>query len=441
MIVTALLLTTALCALQAAEEPRAADATLARRLAVLEQKVEEERHLWAREMRLLMQRVDTLQAHVARLENAIASRLRPVRQSQAGAVNDNDNSNAWQPSINQLNERVREMGSELTVLTNKVEAQYRSTLNDDVVRKLGTLNYTLDTEIVDLRSDVSVLQEGMATISSDLRAVKREMGQAEQHVAQATSSMHQIKTGVANMLQAMTNDVRDITSKIDQDVSALSSRIDAEVLTLNSKFSMTTTALTQKIYGQVQILENSNAAQDQAIREAATSLFVRWGRSVCPGSAQLVYSGLVGGGLFSKKGSAPDVLCLPKNPVLEDMDMPYLYSEVYGAEYQTTSAGSDNRDPVCAVCRTPHPTTVMVPATNVCESGWTLEYSGYLMGGSPNHPSGHSFVCVDSAFESRPNSDSNDDGLLLFFTFTKCGSLPCPRYRDRKAVTCVVCSK
>ena len=159
MIVTALLLTTALCALQAAEEPGAADATLARRLAVLEQKVEEEQHLWAREMRLLMQRVDTLQARVARLENAVASRLRPVRQSQAGAVNDNDNSNAWQPSINQLNERVREMGSELTVLTNKVEAQYRSALSDDVDRKLETLNYTIDTEIVDLRSDVSALQE------------------------------------------------------------------------------------------------------------------------------------------------------------------------------------------------------------------------------------------------------------------------------------------
>ena len=183
MIVTALLLTTALCALQAAEEPGAADTTLARRLAVLEQKVEEERHLWAREMRLLLQRVDTLQARVARLENAVASRSRPVRQSQAGAVNDNDNSNAWQPSINQLNERVREMGSELTVLTNKVEAQYRSALSDDVDHKLGTLNYTLDTEIVDMRSDVSALQEGMATISSDLRAVKGEMGQAEQNLS------------------------------------------------------------------------------------------------------------------------------------------------------------------------------------------------------------------------------------------------------------------
>ena len=439
MIPKGLLLVCTLCVLQAAEDPRATDPTIARRLAQLVQKLDEERQLWAREMRFLMENVKTLQGKVARLENAIASRSRPGRQFQTRVIN--DNANTLQPSIVQLNQRVHEMNSELTVLTNKVETEFMSTVDTNMDLKLGVLNSTLETETSELRSDVSDLQRGMADVKAEMQSVKNAVAEAERHVIQATANMQQIKIGVANMLQSMSGEVQDLTNKLETEVSRLNDRIDTEVQTLNNKMTRTTTAMTQKIYREVQTLENADADQVRAIKDAATSTFVRWGSPACPSSAELVYSGLVGGGLFSKKGSAPDVLCLPENPVLEDLAMPYLYSEIYGAEFQTSSAGSDNRDPVCAVCRTPRPTTVMVPATNVCESGWTSEYSGYLMGGSPNHPSGHEFVCVDSSLESRPNSSSNDDGLLLFFTFTKCGSLPCPAYRDKKAVTCVVCSK
>ena len=77
------------------------------------------------------------------------------------------------------------------------------------------------------------------------------------------------------------------------------------------------------------------------------------------------------------------------------------------------------------VSRSPRPTNVTMPATNVCDSGWTLEYSGHLMDYSPYHSSGHDYVCVDSALEDRASSSSDDDGLLLLYMFAKGGSLSC----------------
>ena len=195
-----------------------------------------------------------------------------------------------------------------------------------------------------------------------------------------------------------------------------------------------------EVVAEVQALKNANSQQDQAIQQASTSTFVRWGRSSCPGSAELVYSGIAGGGWYDSSGSTTTAFCLPLNPSLATQSSkPGEYDSMYGAEYQTEHHHYQT-DPVCAVCRTHRPTTIMMPATNVCESGWTLEYSGYVMGSHPGY-AGHEAVCMDSSFESRAGSSHNDNGFLFFLMYTSCGSLPCPPYEADKLVICAMCSK
>ena len=197
---------------------------------------------------------------------------------------------------------------------------------------------------------------------------------------------------------------------------------------------------------EVEALKTVNSQQDVAIHEAATSTFVRWGSSQCPSTAELVYSGFVGGShVYNSAGSSTSVLCLPLNPVLLTRSLPPHIAELGASEYQTYNVFDQhhNRDPVCAVCRTRRPTTVMLPATNVCEDGWTLEYSGYLMGSSTQYAAGHQSVCMDSSLEENAGSAANTNAVLFYFTFTQCSStgLPCPPYEDRRLVTCCVCSK
>ena len=168
---------------------------------------------------------------------------------------------------------------------------------------------------------------------------------------------------------------------------------------------------------------------------------MRWGRSTCPGTAELVYSGIAGGALYNSAGATTTAFCLPLNPVLATQNhKPSKYDWMCGAEYQTEHHHYQE-DPVCALCRAPRPTTIVMPATNVCEDGWTLEYSGYLMGSIPSNPAEHEAVCMDYHFESRAGSSANENGFLFFLMFTWCGSLPCPPYEADKLVTCAVCSK
>nr|KAG5711791.1 hypothetical protein BaRGS_023555 [Batillaria attramentaria] len=135
---------------------------------------------------------------------------------------------------------------------------------------------------------------------------------------------------------------------------------------------------------EIQALKNA----DQALENAQGSVYTHWGHSTCPSTSHLVYSGVVGGSYYTADNAAPNYLCLPLNPVLSSHSIPSRFAELYGAEYETYDSHDDS-DPVCAVCRSQRPTTVMIPATNVCSAGWTLEYSGYLMANSRGFNAGY----------------------------------------------------
>ena len=97
--------------------------------------------------------------------------------------------------------------------------------------------------------------------------------------------------------------------------------------------------------------------------------------------------GYVGGSYYNQKGGASNYVCLTRDPIYEKYKsgLQGSYSRIYGAEYQTYSAGIypgslHNHDAPCAVCHvTKRTSQMMIPGRNVCPAGWTREYKGYLM--------------------------------------------------------------
>jgi hypothetical protein len=181
-------------------------------------------------------------------------------------------------------------------------------------------------------------------------------------------------------------------------------------------------------------------ALQTSVVEAGSSTFTRWGHSQCPSNTDLVYSGVVGGKHYSQSGGGSDYLCLTMSPVFSGHTAGSDHGYLYGAEYETFDAHMES-DAVCAVCRSRHPTTIMIPGTNVCTTGWTKQYDGYLVGERDVHQRSPNFICVDTAMEERPGTAENRDGALLYLTVTQCGSLPCGPYENNRVVTCVVCSR
>ncbi|XP_052798356.1 uncharacterized protein LOC128230272 [Mya arenaria] len=185
-------------------------------------------------------------------------------------------------------------------------------------------------------------------------------------------------------------------------------------------------------------------ALNATVRDVAIgSTYIRWGRKTCPTEtgAQPLYDGFVGGTWYAHSGGGNTYLCLPRDPVLEDIHGGER-SYIYGAEYQTSgtiwSEMHDNDVP-CVVCITPNTNVVMVPARNICHPGWTLEYAGYLMAEKHDH-NAKNYVCMDDKPEDIDGSRGDQNGALFYFVEASCGSLPCDPYKNGFELTCAVCS-
>ncbi|XP_052705274.1 uncharacterized protein LOC128181066 [Crassostrea angulata] len=180
----------------------------------------------------------------------------------------------------------------------------------------------------------------------------------------------------------------------------------------------------------------------------SSAVYTRWGSKNCPGSADLVLSGYVGGSLFSHTGAAVEPLCLPRNPEWGDYrdETDGAKAYIYGAEYQTgDSAGKlinlHDHDVPCAVCLVRNRSVVkMFPARKTCDKGWKHEYHGYLMAGYYNHSAGTSYTCVDGDPETLQGGHINNNGYLFYLVEAICGSLKCPPYVNGRELVCVVCS-
>lgn len=78
-----------------------------------------------------------------------------------------------------------------------------------------------------------------------------------------------------------------------------------------------------------------------------------------------------------------------------------------------------------------------------CFSGWTEEYSGYLLAGHHNHEKSTDYTCIDSNPEAVQGKSLDENGRLLYpvEAYCKDASLSCPPYVDGRELACVVCTK
>ncbi|XP_068679705.1 uncharacterized protein [Montipora foliosa] len=178
--------------------------------------------------------------------------------------------------------------------------------------------------------------------------------------------------------------------------------------------------------------------------------YVRWGRTTCPSGADFVYKGIIGGEDHNHPGGGGNYLCLPNKPKYDKYKDGWQNSGyVYGTEYEVNQYNGDpfktslhNNDAVCAVCfAKSRSSKLMIRARNVCPSGWTEEYHGYLMTEYYNHKGPKNFICVDGDPESVVGSSANKNGALLYPVEGACGSLPCSPYVAGRELTCAVCTK
>ncbi|KAL8611847.1 hypothetical protein ACOMHN_027582 [Nucella lapillus] len=184
------------------------------------------------------------------------------------------------------------------------------------------------------------------------------------HTRDQGSSQHALtgRSDDGGPLEAVTNQLAQHMTVLAADVQALKTRHTAKVQALKTQLTADVQALKTQLTADVQALTASDAQQHRAIQAARGSTFVQWGSSTCAWTSELVYSGVVGGSWYDHSGAAANALCLSLSPKFLYKN-PDSYARLYGGEYKTDDS-HQNRGPAYAVCRSPKPTTIMVPGTN-----------------------------------------------------------------------------
>ena len=159
----------------------------------------------------------------------------------------------------------------------------------------------------------------------------------------------------------------------------------------------------------------------------------------------------MGGSLHEDNGGASNYLCLPLNPVFDNIT-PGLQDNgrMCGVEYVTSGQSNifsktvHHHNVPCAVCHTEsRGSHVMIPARNLCAVDWTLEYIGYIMSAHRQHKGRTQFICVDKDPGSTVGGHryQGTTSAYLYFNEAYCGSLPCGPYIHGYELTCAVCTK
>ena len=179
-------------------------------------------------------------------------------------------------------------------------------------------------------------------------------------------------------------------------------------------------------------------------------VYTRWGRTVCPQGATLVYAGRAAGTKYNVKGGTSDTLCMPETPQYLSTDTTATATaHLHGVEYEifgTTSTPFRNlvqTNLPCAVCHTDTKLSVLtVPAQYTCPNGWSMEYNGYLMAEWENSDRQRkNTLCVDKDAEAVPGSQADTNPAVVYLMRATCDGLPCPPYNTNMVLPCSVCSK
>ncbi|KAK7095156.1 uncharacterized protein [Littorina saxatilis] len=361
----------------------------------------------------------------------------------------------------QLKEQLKEGDSTVKELLAEGNARLKEQLVEDTARVKGLLNEEVSRLKKRLVEDVERVKEELKEgdnwmreqIAREATQTKKQLQEQQEAIEDFQKSMTETAKRNQAVMEQLTEKVTSLTQQF-QRMSGVTDKMSA----LEDNFQSSN----DKVSAQLESLQtqvDTATARPVSLQDTAThtgqggtqlsqlpytvnstgSTFVRWGRTKCPDNAVLVYSGVAGGGSTGYTGSGANRLCLTMQPQFDNVTLPGSRDLLYGAEYDGIP-GHKNWDVPCALCRAPHSTTIMVPATLTCPSGWTLQYTGHLAGHEVSMTAATEYVCLDAHIENRPGSANSQGADDFYYTGSTCSALPCPPYVADKVVTCVVCS-
>ena len=93
--------------------------------------------------------------------------------------------------------------------------------------------------------------------------------------------------------------------------------------------------------------------------QADRAVYTRWGRTLCPLGATLVYADRAAGAKYNMKGGTSDILCMPETPQYLSTDTTASFAALlHGVKIQTQGMASTplnnvlHADMPCTVCHT-----------------------------------------------------------------------------------------
>lgn len=114
------------------------------------------------------------------------------------------------------------------------------------------------------------------------------------------------------------------------------------------------------------------------------AVYIRWGRTECPATAEVVYAGFVRAPRYKDVGGS-NYLCLPFDP---DYHQPqsgiqsrrsFISTVEYRPDFDLVKSIVDHDVP-CVVCEsTSRSTALVIPGRVSCQCNWTREYYGFLV--------------------------------------------------------------
>lgn len=123
------------------------------------------------------------------------------------------------------------------------------------------------------------------------------------------SQVHALERKMEDVVSNLTAKYNDLNTKYT-DQSVKYTELSTKYIEMSTKYSdqsIKLTDLSAKYTNLSAMLTNSNAGV----------IFIRWGRTVCPGhNTELVYSGFARGSYAGHSGAAAEFVCLPRDPDL-----------------------------------------------------------------------------------------------------------------------------
>ena len=168
--------------------------------------------------------------------------------------------------------------------------------------------YSMVTAIVDQRLD-----EEREKWQQERTEWQREKQEWQRHKQQWLKEKRQWQREKQSLQQAARTRSTPLEKDTDSESYHLHSRSDdTDYYHILERALVQANQRVSEMEAEVQALKKADVNREQAIVQAASTTFIRWGRSVCPNSTRLVYTGVVGGGGWSQIGSSTTV---PRSPL------------------------------------------------------------------------------------------------------------------------------